>query len=140
MPKHHSVELKGRIVGAYEAGVTPSNIAKAHNLHINTVLNIIKKWKQEGTIVPKKPHGGRPILGEKDVEQFLNRVQDNNCATLQEVIKMSPKPVSESTMRRILHKRGIFRRDSVKKPRLEPRYVAARLAFAYDKSKWTWID
>ncbi|KAK3805226.1 MAG: hypothetical protein J3R72DRAFT_499884 [Linnemannia gamsii] len=97
MPKHHPIELKGRIIGAHETGATPSSIAKAHNLSINTVLNIIKKWKQEGTVVPKKSPGRRRILGEQDVEQLLNKVKDNNRATLQEIAKMSPKPVSEST-------------------------------------------
>ncbi|KAF9156616.1 hypothetical protein BG015_003584 [Linnemannia schmuckeri] len=121
MPKHHSIELKGRIVGAYEAGATPSSIAKAHNLRINTVLAIIKKWEQEGTIVPKKPPGGRPILGDQDVEQLLDRVKDSNCATLQEIIKLSPKPVSESTIRRILRKKKIFCHAPVKRPRLTPR-------------------
>ncbi|KAG0041712.1 hypothetical protein BGZ90_009681, partial [Linnemannia elongata] len=97
MPKHLSIELKGRIIGAYEAGVAPSSIAKAFNVHKNTVLNVIKKWEQDGTIVPKKSPGRPPILGEQDVEQLLNRVQDNNRETLQEITKMSPKPVSKST-------------------------------------------
>ncbi|KAF9118325.1 hypothetical protein BG015_006675, partial [Linnemannia schmuckeri] len=110
MPKHHPIELKGRSVGAYEAGATPSSIAKAHNLHINTVLTIIKKWEQEGTIVPKISSGRPPILEEPDVEQLLKRVQDNNRVTLREITMMSSKPVSESTIRRILHKNKVFHR------------------------------
>ncbi|KAF9140997.1 hypothetical protein BG015_001427 [Linnemannia schmuckeri] len=68
MPKHHSIELKGRIIGAYEAGATPSSIAKTHSLPLTTVLAIIKKWEQEGTIVPKKSTGRPPVIREKDVE------------------------------------------------------------------------
>ncbi|KAF9114137.1 hypothetical protein BGW39_003480, partial [Mortierella sp. 14UC] len=113
MPKHHPIELKGRIVGAYEAGAyeagaTPSSIAKAHNLCISTVLVTIKKWEQEGTIVPKKPPGRQPILGKLDVGQLLHKVENNNHVTLREITKMSPKPVSESTARRILHKNKVF--------------------------------
>lgn len=121
MPKHLSIELKWRIVGAYEAGATPSSIAKAHNLRINTVLAIITKWKQEGTVLPKKPPGRSPTLGEQDVEQLLKRVQSNNRITLREITEMSPKPVSESTIRRILHKSKVFHRVAVSKPFLEPR-------------------
>lgn len=121
MPKHLSIELKGRIIGAYEAGATPSSIARTRNLRISTVLAIIKKWEQEGTVVPKKSSGRPSILGEQDVEQLLKKVQDNNRNTLQEITKMSPKPVSERTVRKILHKNKIFHRVAVSKPYLESR-------------------
>lgn len=42
MPKQHSIELKGRIIGACGAVATLSSIAKAFNVYKNTVLNVIK--------------------------------------------------------------------------------------------------
>src|SRR5690554_506823 len=48
MPKHLSVELKGRIIGAYEFGTTPSIIAKKHNILISTVFKVITKWGKDG--------------------------------------------------------------------------------------------
>ncbi|KAF9179894.1 hypothetical protein BGZ50_006595, partial [Haplosporangium sp. Z 11] len=67
MPKHLSVELKGRIVGAYAFGIIPSTIAKKHNILLSTVLKVTKKWEKDGTVVPQK--APRPsILGELDVD------------------------------------------------------------------------
>ncbi|KAG0370126.1 hypothetical protein BGZ54_007654 [Gamsiella multidivaricata] len=100
MPKHHSVKLKGRIIGAHEA---------------------------DGTVVPKKQPGRPPILGELDVEQPVNKVKSDNRMALQEIVAESPKPVSKNTLRRVLHNSRIFCRVVVKKPRLEPRHVEQRL-------------
>ncbi|KAF9095803.1 hypothetical protein BGX29_008866 [Mortierella sp. GBA35] len=115
MPKHVSVELKGRIIGAHE-------------------------WKHDDTIVPKKSPGKPTILGELDVNQLINKANENNRATLQEITAASPKPVSERTVRRILYKNSLFNRVAVSKPRLEPRQVEDRLAFARDKQDWTRYD
>ncbi|KAG0365019.1 hypothetical protein BGZ54_006950, partial [Gamsiella multidivaricata] len=100
--------------------MTPSNIAKKHNLSIKAVLLIVQKWDKDGTVVPKKQPGRPSILGELDVEQLVNKVKSDNRMTLQEIVAKSPKPVSKNTIRRVLHNSGIFCRVAVKKPRLEP--------------------
>ncbi|KAF9177548.1 hypothetical protein BGZ50_008645 [Haplosporangium sp. Z 11] len=83
MPKHLSVELKGRIIGAYEFGITPSIIAKKHSILISTVLKVIKKWEKDGTVVPKKAPGRPPILGELGVGQLIDEAMENNRSILQ---------------------------------------------------------
>ncbi|KAF9080179.1 hypothetical protein BGX29_005551, partial [Mortierella sp. GBA35] len=97
MPKRLSVELKGRIIGAYEFGITPSLIAKKHNILISTVLKVVKKWEKDGTVIPKKSPGRRPVLDKWDVEQVINKAKEDNRASLQEITAASPKPVSQNT-------------------------------------------
>ncbi|KAF9203749.1 hypothetical protein BGZ49_006083, partial [Haplosporangium sp. Z 27] len=50
MPKHLPVELKGRIVGAFEFGIPQADIARRYGLKTQTVSKVIEKFEKEGTV------------------------------------------------------------------------------------------
>ncbi|KAF8978817.1 hypothetical protein BGZ46_006109 [Entomortierella lignicola] len=103
MPKHLLVELKGRIVGAFEFGIPQADIARRYGLKTQTVSKVIEEFEKEGTVVPKKSRGRKPILTPFDVKSVLDHVKNNNSDTLQEITNAYPNDVSTRTIRRLLH-------------------------------------
>ncbi|KAF9101464.1 hypothetical protein BGX27_011456 [Mortierella sp. AM989] len=109
MPENLSIELKGRIIGAFEFGMSQADIARKYGLTKQTVSNVIKKFEDEGTIVPKKTQGRRSILSPLDVNKILEYAKENNGCTLQEIANACPKKVSTQTIRRVLRAHNVSR-------------------------------
>ncbi|KAF9208189.1 hypothetical protein BGZ49_009506 [Haplosporangium sp. Z 27] len=103
MPKHLPIELKGRTIGSFESRIPQADNARRYGLKTQTVSKIIEKFEKEGTVVPKKSRGRKPILTPFDVKVAIDHVKKNNNDTLQEIINACPKDVSTRTIRRLLH-------------------------------------
>lgn len=81
MARPYSNDLRIRIVKSIESGMTQKEAALKHDVHENTVRSIYKKYKETGSVDPKKPVGvGRPC--KIDIEK-LNEIYTEDPDTYQ---------------------------------------------------------
>lgn len=132
-----SIALRGQIVGMGKAGSEASKIAHTLSVNKRTVLRILKKYKEEGTLEPKTSPGRPRKLDDRDVRSVVSVLNKNRRATLSEITNSIPAKVSKATVRRALRRLRIFSRFAVVKPHLTPKHKKARLEFAKTYRDWT---
>jgi hypothetical protein len=98
----------------------------------------VKKFQEDGTY-KCKPCGGSHTkkLSDRDVRIIKRVSQANRRLTLSEITNMCPTQVSRNTIRRALHRSGIYSRIAVKKTFLTLRHMSQRLAFAQKYCRWS---
>ena len=135
-----STQLRAKISGAYENGVSLGQIAKAYNLSKSTVQYTIKNTptRIENT---SQPRSGRPITWtDRDRRQLLRLVRANPSWTYRKVLRVISTPFSKRTIQRILEKEGITKWRGTKRPLLISGNAAKRLDFAIEYKDWDEID
>lgn len=108
MPAPYSIDLRQRVINAYEGKESSQRqIAKRFQVSPSFVKRLIHRYRQTGTVEPK-PHGGgaSAIIKQSELEQIKQLVDRQPDALLRELCQrwetMKGVKVSISTMHRRL--------------------------------------
>jgi transposase len=110
MPAPYSIDLRQRIINAYETRVSSQReIAERFQVSLSFVKRLICRYQQTGSIKPKCHGGGAiAIIKQSDLEQVKQLVNEQPDALLQELCERwevtKGTKVSISTMHRQLQK------------------------------------
>jgi transposase len=121
---------KNQIIGMSKAGLSGQSIANALGLIKSTVNRIIKRHKVSGSVENIPGRGRHQKLTERDQRHILINLKKDRRSTLKDLADIIPSEPSKSMIRRTLHESGIESRIAVKKPFINRRNRAKRLAFA----------
>lgn len=116
--KSYSVDLRRRIVAAYERGEgSYKEIADRFSVGYATVSRLLRLRRETGNVVPRPPGGGfPPRIGPDDFDEFLDLLASMPDATAPELTvawkKRTGRPISRSSMLRALRRFGFTRKKS----------------------------
>ena len=128
---------KNQIVGMRKAGMKCKDIAEVFSAPCSTISTILSYWKVHGSVESLKSQCGRPRkLSERDIQVLCYVVSSNRRHTLVELANLVS--VSRTTVRFYLRELGFRNFIAPKKPYLNVKHKADRLAFAYES--WTFED
>lgn len=139
--KHYSVDLKGKIIEAYKAGIPQKTIKDQFRVSKQVVSKIIKNYRLRGTVINLK-RGGRKRKTSKKEDRRLKRISQR-CPRLSanEILAELGNPsVSSRTVQRRLVEMGLPGRRPAKKPLLTKKNRDSRLLFANRHLHWTAKD
>ncbi|EDN65624.1 transposase, ISSpo6 orf A [Beggiatoa sp. PS] len=115
MPKPYSIDLREKIVAAYENKEgSMQKLAKRFKVSKNFVAELLKRVKQTGQVAPKPHGGGHPPSVKAQGETFLKELIDSQPDLILEEIRDRYnkyfEPVSRSTIDRTLTKLKLTRK------------------------------
>jgi putative transposase len=110
--KAYSVDLRQKIVGAYEAGnISIRKVAKLFQVSKSTVQGLLKQKKEKGTIAPRTATGGKASQLSGYEQQIKAMVDEHSDYTLSEYCEYWEEKtgvrLSESAMCRFLKKQNL---------------------------------
>jgi len=123
MPKPLSLDLRRRIVAAYEeATATFREIAERFSVGEATVNRFVNRFRREGSVEPKPHGGGTPSkLGEAQYAQIAALVAEKPDRTIAELVtEMRQRhgyTMSPATMSRTVAKLGLTRKKRLSQRR-----------------------
>lgn len=124
MAKPYSEDLRARVVGAVDGGVSRRQAALRFDVAISTVVHWVERWRSTGSVAAK-PMGGDHrslLLGERD--WLLGRIEAVPDLTLEELrdeLKQRGVSVGYGTVWRFFAREDV----TVKKNRARSRARAA---------------
>lgn len=110
-----SVDLRKRVVTArVNDGQSMGQLARRFNMPKGTVQNILERYRDSGTVVPKPPNSGRkPAFSQTALLKLEKDVLDHPDSTLEELRDRSHKKVSLVCIHKTLRKLGFTRKKRV---------------------------
>jgi transposase len=113
MARPYSVDLRERVVGAVEAGMSRRAAAAKYDVSPSFVIKLMQRWRRRGTVQPDRIGGRkRAILaahGER-VRALLAATPDLTIAELQSRLAPEGIAVSRSSVGRFLVAAGLTRK------------------------------
>ncbi|KAI4877129.1 hypothetical protein NFI96_026484, partial [Prochilodus magdalenae] len=95
-----------KIVQQYQNGVTQRKTAKTFKLLSSTVHNIIKRFRESGTIAVRKGQGRKTLLDARDLRALKRHCTSNRNATVKEITEWAQeyfqKALSVNTIHRAI--------------------------------------
>ena len=85
--KSFSTDLRERVLAVCEAG-EPAQVEVAEELAVSVsfVTKLLRRWREEGTLLPRRRGGNRPpALGRRDLAALRRLVRERPDATLAEL-------------------------------------------------------
>ena len=135
--REYSTEVKERVIGMCLAGSKQTIIAETLGVPKSSVNDIWQRFLKRGTS-ENAPRPGRPSLTTKrDERQLVNTIKKDRRASLADITNKWNANVSMSTTRRVLHGLELNSRKAQKKPFLNDRHIAQRLAWALERKNWS---
>lgn len=139
----HPAATKDQLVGAILAGKKVAQAARMFDLSWSTANDIWQKYKKTGS-TENRPRSGRPReTSERDREKLVEDATgstENRRRTFQDIGNQLSTPVSEDTVRRVLHELGYHRRVARKVPFLTKKHKQKRMLWARQYGKFTQCD
>ena len=144
MPEPLSLDLRERIVAAYERGdMTRDQVAELFQVGRASVNRLVRRFRESGSVEPSPHAGGKPrkltARGEKALRALLTEYPD---ATLPEFVRLlierAKLAVSPSTMSRELARLGFTRKKSLSSPRSRPPRTSRRFATVFEPGRAPW--
>ena len=114
----YSMDLRERVAADCDAGeLSQPEIAEKFNVSVSFITKLLRRRQETGSPEPKPHSGGRaPTFDERDLKKIDAEVRKKPDITLEELCAWSPKPVSDSTMSRVLIAMGLTRKKSRSMP------------------------
>ncbi len=111
MGEPHPIELRERVVKAYESGEGAYHvIAAMFSLGEATVKRWVWRFRERGSVVPTPKGGGTPsTISASDIESILDRLGDATANELTAEFNRGRRGkyrVHVSSMKRALHRHG----------------------------------
>ncbi len=111
--KAYSLDLRQKIIETYESGgITQRELAQQFHVSLNFIVTLLRRWRRDETIEPKR-HGAvmKPLL-TPEIMQFLDEQIKRECdlSLLQLVELVREKysvSVSTKTMSRMLRRENL---------------------------------
>ena len=134
MGKQTSIETRKIIIDLKNKGKSLREIGEIVGRSHNTVKNIIDKYDEHQTL-ENLPGAGRPkILSSTDERAVVREVRENPTSSAVKISEtMSEtlaRPVSASTIRRVLHRSGLHGRTPRRKPLISKVNQCKRMNYA----------
>lgn len=123
--KPYSIDLREKIISVYEAGNTSiRKVAARFKVSKNTVQELVKRKREQGTLQPKPATGGKPsqLSGyEHQIEEMVAEYPDYTLAEYCEYWEENTGVrLSESAMCRFLQKQQLtVKKNTQEQPRSE---------------------
>jgi len=122
------------VVELRRMGLAQKVIARRLRITQGAVSKILHRFRNHGSPSPR-PRSGRPrVSTARDDRALLRLARENRMRTANwmrnQWMPTLRRPLSRRTVNRRLTTSGLYARRPVKKPILQPRHVANRLAFA----------
>jgi transposase len=123
MPKAYPLELRQRVVGAYEEGEgTYNELAAVYRVGRATVDRWLARFRTVGSVASAGHRGGHPSRvdeeGQRAIRAWIHEVPDLSLQELiAKYIDVFAVPVSKSAMSRTLQRLGLTRK---KRPSTRP--------------------
>lgn len=118
----YSLDLRERIVAAYDAGGTNrAAVAARFAVSVGLVKKLLSQRRRAGH-VRALPHGGgqKALLGTSEHERLCRAIEANNDASLAELVEVvraaHGRRVSIPTMSRVLLSLGLGRKKDLPRP------------------------
>ena len=114
----YSMDLRGRAAGDCDAGkLSQPKIAEKYQVSVSFITKLLRRRQETGSLEPKAHTGGPPpTFDERDLKRIAARVRQQPDITLAELCAWAPKPVSDTTMSRVLMALGLTRKKSRSAP------------------------
>jgi len=133
--------LRRKIVQQYQNGAAQHKIAKTFKLSSSTVHNIIKRFRESGTIAVRKGQGRKTLLDARDLRALKRHCTSNRNATVKEITEWAQeyfqKALSVNTIRRAFRRCQLKLYSAKRKPFLSKLHKLSRLHWARDNLKWS---
>jgi len=123
--KAYSLDLREKIIQTYEAGgITQRELAKRFRVSLYFVIMLLRRWRRDETLEPKKRGAVMKPLLTPEIMQFLDEQIKNQCdlSLLQLVELVREKysvSVSTKTMSRMLIRENLRYKKNVFTPASE---------------------
>ncbi|KAG2462527.1 TCB1 transposase, partial [Polypterus senegalus] len=128
-------------MGRGSPGVTQRKIAKTLHLSSSTVHNIIRRFRESGTISVLKGQGRKTILDARDLRALKRHCTTNRNATVKEITEWAQeyfqKPLSVNTIHHAISRCQLKLYSAKKKPFLSKIHKLRRCHWARDHLKWS---
>jgi transposase len=107
-----AIDLRKRIVEArISDGQSMGEIAKRFKVHKGTVQNILERYRDSGSVLPKPANSGRkPAFSTEELKKLEKDVLDHPDSILEELRDRSGKDVSLTCVHNTLRKLGFTRK------------------------------
>ncbi|XP_033218640.1 uncharacterized protein LOC117174076 isoform X3 [Belonocnema kinseyi] len=102
-----SVEIRNRMIGMSEAGLSTLSIALAINRSERTVKRWLERWHKEGNVQTKERKGRRRITTKEEDEAIIAMATQHPLTAAKYVAPALGLKCSVDTIRERLHKAGI---------------------------------
>jgi transposase len=144
MPEPLSLDLRERIVRAYERGdLTRDQVAELFQVGRASVNRLVRRFRETGSVEPNPHGGGKPrkltARGEKALRALLAEFPD---ATIPELVRLltarAKLTLSTSTMSRELARLGFTRKKSPSSPPNKERPASKRFATVFEPGRAPW--
>jgi len=104
MPAALSIDLRERIMYAYNSGVPVKEVAAQFYVGADAVYKLIQHVNRTGSVRPKPLNNGRkPKLNEEQHEKIRQTIQARPDITLAQMVKELELPVSVSALSKIIN-------------------------------------
>ena len=106
--KAYSLDLRQKIVETYESGgITQRELAEQFRVSLNFIVTLLRRWRNDKTLLPKKRGAVMKPLLTPEIMQFLDEQIKSECdlslAQLVELVREKyGVAVSTKTMSRML--------------------------------------
>lgn len=132
--QNSSLETRKLVIIQHEKGETYKKIAELLNMKPNTVGDIVRRYKNEGRIEPKKQLGQPKKLTAKEERLIVRKIKANPRLSAPKIVEEvrieCKKQISASTIRRTIKAYGYNGRVARKKPFINMRNRKIRVNFA----------
>jgi transposase len=111
--KAYSLDLREKIIETYEAGsITQRELAKRFRVSLYFVIMLLRRWRGENTLLPKKRGATMKPLLTPEIMQFLDEQIKQECdLSLSQLVELVREKyrvsVSTKTMSRMLRRENL---------------------------------
>ena len=110
----YSMDLRERVAADCDSGMeSQAEIAEQYDVSVSFITKLLRRRRETGSLAPKPHTGGPPpTFDARDLKRLAARVREQPDLTLAELCARASKPVSDSTMSRVLIALGLTRKKS----------------------------
>ena len=113
----YSEDLRTKIVAATERGTSKAQVACLFDVSLSSVKRYTRIARQGGSLTPKKGTGRPPKIDETAKKLLEEDIKERPAATVAErrrfLEHLTGKPLSNSTVRRLLKRLGFSRKKGL---------------------------
>jgi len=132
---------KGRIIGHYECGMCPVDIAKKFDRDMRTIEAIISRFENKGDCHREQSPGRKRKTNERTDRRILREVKKDPFITAHEIqANLQLSEISVDTIRRRIREHEMQSYWAARKPYISETNRKKRLQWAHDHIDWTGMD
>jgi transposase len=111
--KAYSLDLRQKIIETYESGgITQRELAEQFHVSLNFIVTLLRRWRRDETIEPKKRGAVMKPLLTPEIMQFLSEQIERECdLSLSQLVELVREKysvsVSAKTISRMLRRENL---------------------------------